>query len=118
MKKSRKEVFIGQQILQFQMVKFYFTLFYFTLFYFILFYIIYFSLACRDLIKRMLKVDKDSRIKLQEVLNHPWVNETYPIPPREFAFLFYYFILFYYFFDFQLTIIFQFNLVKFLQDSL
>lgn len=35
----------------------------------------------KDLIGRALKVNAAERITLQEMLEHPWLNEGYPGPP-------------------------------------
>lgn len=47
-------------------------------------YSIFKQLGARHLISRLITVDPKKRATLHEVLNHPWVQENYDIPPPNF----------------------------------
>lgn len=39
-----------------------------------------FVLDCKDLLKRLLKSNPDERIKMSQIMDHPWMNEGHTLP--------------------------------------
>lgn len=37
-------------------------------------------LDCKDLLKRLLRANPDERIKMPEIIAHPWLNEDHTLP--------------------------------------